>query len=296
MMNGSNDLESSYPAAPPPAEEMYAGSSRSGLSVDDERPGLENGHSLPNVDELKTDAKAKNSERVGEDGQVIGRRTGGWVFWVALLLALVVIGAIIGIAVAATSGGGSPSTASSTSSFQTSAPQVVQQPSGSEKETGTDVAPAPVTAAPAPAPSGGRASQIKAYLTKEGISSDADLSTEGSPQFRAVDFLAVRDAYAIDIPTGNKDTPEGYAFMTRYVLSTLFFSTRGNDWTFDLNFLSDKDVCSWYSVLQYVDLSTEYRGVACVEDGTQVESLFMSKLCCFPFYDAMSSYFLLTTC
>lgn len=281
MMNGSNDLESSYPAAPPAPEDMFTGSS-SGMSTDDERPGLDNGHSLPNVDELKTDAKAKGSSYVDEDGQVIGRRRGGWVFWVALLLSLVVIGAIIGIAVAATSSNNSsPSTASS-SNFQTTAPQIDQQPTDTEKETVSDVttvAPAPATTAPVPAPSQDRTALIKTYLTEQGISSDADLSTEGSPQQQALDFLAVRDGYAMDIPTGSKDTPEGYTFMTRYVLATLFYATRGNDWTFDLNFLKPGATCSWYSVLQYVDLTTEYRGVACDEEDNQVVALFLSKLC-----------------
>ena len=278
-MNGTNDLESSYPAPPPGPEDMFTGSS-SGMSTDDERPGLDNGHSLPNVDELKTDAKAKGSAYVGEDGEVVGRRTGGWVFWVALFLALVVIGAIIGIAVAVTSNSSSPSTASS-SSLQSSAPQAIDtKPTDSDKETGTDVttvAPAPATTAPAPAPSGDRTALIKSYLTQQGISSDADLSTEGSPQQQALDFLAVRDGYAMDIPTGSKDTPEGYAFMTRYVLSTLFFSTRGSAWTFDLNFLKPVGTCAWYSVLQYVDMSTEYRGVACDEENNHIVALFMSK-------------------
>ena len=287
MMNGS-DLESSYPAAPPPPEDMF--SSTSGISVDDENPGLDQGHSLPNVDELKTDARAKSGEFIGEDGEVVGRRAGGWVVWLALFLALVVIGVIVGVAVTVTSNQNKTNTASSTS-LQTSAPRptvIDQRPTDDGKDTGTDVdtpattqAPAPVPA-PTTSPATGttaeiRTSQIKSYLIQQGISSEADLTTEGSPQQLALEFLAVRDGYVMDVPVGSKDTPEGYDFMTRYVLSTLYFSTLGSRWTFDLNFMKPTGVCAWYSVLQYVDMSTEYRGVACDAAENQVASLFLSK-------------------
>ena len=66
-------------------------------------------------------------------------------------------------------------------------------------------------------------------------------------------------------------------FMTRYVLATLYYSTFGSRWSFDLKFMQPISICSWYSVLQYVDMTTEYSGAACDQENNQIVALFLNQ-------------------
>lgn len=280
-----NDDETGYSAAIPPPEPMFAhNSSQSGISVDDENPGFDQGHSLPNVDELKTDHNAKSSEFVSENGQV--KRRGTWVVVAAAFLAILVIAVIIGVAVTVSNQQNQKqaTTSVSQSNFNTPAP-ISPKPDNNGKDTTNDVvtpAPTPqVTVAsvtpPQPTASGeDRTALIKDYLVNQGISTDSDLSTNNSPQQKALNWIAVNDPSRVDIPAGDKNTPEGYDFMTRYVLAVLFYGTAGDRWTYSLNFLQPFNVCYWYSILQYPDGSQDFRGVACSDNG-QVAALFMTR-------------------
>ena len=147
-----NDVENGFPAALPPPEPMFdVNTSQSGLSVDDENPGLDRGHSLPNVDDLKMDAKARTSEVVGEDGEV--KRRGGWVVMLALCLAVVLIAVIIGVAVAATNR--QNQLKSSSQSSQTNPAPAPTTPVVSPTSP-SGIAPAPTSPSnPAPAPTNG---------------------------------------------------------------------------------------------------------------------------------------------
>lgn len=286
-----SEFGSSYNATVPPTEPMYDvnnyNNSMSGVSVDDENPGLDRGHSLPNVDELKTDHKAKSMEFVSEDG-TLQKRKSGWVVWLALFLALVVIGVIVGVAVTVTQEQNNTSTSAQQS--QTS-PPINQKPDDQGKQTVSDITPAPTPAAtvrpavpptnpPAQAPDSTdpavRTDLIKDYLISNGISTEADLNTDGSPQQKALNFISVADGAKVPVPGGDKNTPDGYDFMTRYVLSVLYYQTLGDRWVYSLNFLQPFSVCYWYSVLQYPDLSQEFRGVACTESG-QIAALFLTR-------------------
>lgn len=291
-----NDVEGGYSgAAIPPPEPMFdvmnsstgtPNMSQSGISVDDENPGLDRGHSLPNVDELKTEQRAKSAEFISEDGQ--GKRRGGWVVWVALFLAIVVIGVIVAVAVTVTNDQNTTRTNSASQSTNTGI--VDQKPDNNGKETGTDLTSMPVTAVPAKPPTDApvsspvgdtndpevRTAQIKTYLVNEGIASEADLNTVGTPQQKALNWLAVLDGALTQVPVGDKNTPEGYDFMTRYVLTVLFYESMGDRWVYSLNFLQPFNVCYWFSVLQYPDGSKEFRGVACTENG-QVAALFLTR-------------------
>jgi hypothetical protein len=278
------DVENNF-ASPPPPEPM--------LSPDDESPGLDRGHSLPNVEELRVDHHQGSTELVvGEDGAP-SRKSGRFVWLIALCLALLVIAVATGVSVAlAQSNNDSrqPASASSQVESQTESQTVVEngkQEDNGEKETDTDVddAPPPVQATsppttPATLPPdtdlGSRSDQILNWLTSQGISSAEALQTDGSAQQLALQFMT-EDGLFLDAPTTDKSTPEGYNFMTRYVLSVLYYATKGDDWQFDLNFKKPTTHCAWYSVLQYVDLSTEFRGVACDQETGQVDSLFMSE-------------------
>lgn len=89
-----------------------------------------------------------------------------------------------------------------------------------------------------------RRDQAIQHLVDLGISSEGDLSTPGTPQSRAVNWLAAEDSYAIDIPTiMNKHT----RFVERYVLAVFYYSTNGQFWANDVRFLQPIDHCQWYA-------------------------------------------------
>lgn len=279
-----NDVENGFPAALPPPEPMFElNTSQSGVSVDDENPGLDRGHSLPNVDDLKMDAKTRTSEAVGEDGEV--QRRGGWVVMLALCLAVVIIAVIIGVAVAITQQQNSKVVSSASQNTNTNpvpspTTPVVSPTSATLPTSPSGVAPSPTAPSnPAPAPTTGtqdRTTEIKNYLFSQGISTSGSLNQNGSPQQRALNWLANVDGAALAVPGGDKTTPEGYNFVTRYVLAVLYYQTLGDRWVYSLNFLQPFDLCYWYSVLQYPDGTQEFRGVACAENG-QIAALFLSK-------------------
>lgn len=127
-----------------------------------------------------------------------------------------------------------------------------------------------------PATAASRMAVMKVYLIAYGVASDHDLSEEGSPQQRALEFMAEKDALLLNLTEGGLGAPENYRFLTRFALAVLYYSTQGARWTFSMNFLSSQDSCGWYQELKYVDSSTEIRGVKC--DGeNNIESLVFRK-------------------
>ena len=134
-----------------------------------------------------------------------------------------------------------------------------------------------------------RKDQFHDYMIRYNVSKEEDLLQEGSPQHLALYFMLQESSRSgsekMEVPNGDPSAPDGYEFVTRYVLLVLYYSTNGERWTFNLNFHKTKlsDVCLEYSVLQYVTMETEYRGVACDESNQVITALFLSK---FPFFCA----------
>ena len=70
------------------------------------------------------------------------------------------------------------------------------------------------------------------------------MTTSGTPQYLAVQFMADEDPAELDIPesTGYDDAMD---FVQRYVVTLLYYSTNGPEWDNQLNFLTDLHVCNW---------------------------------------------------
>jgi hypothetical protein len=98
-------------------------------------------------------------------------------------------------------------------------------------------------------PSGGknskRYSDIRDYLTQQGISKTNDLFDETSPQHFAAQWLAHQDSAQLAIPY-SYGTREHLEFVERYALVVFYYATGGPDWTRQLNFLGKEHVCTWY--------------------------------------------------
>jgi hypothetical protein len=71
-----------------------------------------------------------------------------------------------------------------------------------------------------------------------------DLETLDSPQNKAVKWMSDTDTAAMPIPptTHYKDA---FAFVQRYILAVLFYSTNGPHWKHDVGFMSSTSVCEW---------------------------------------------------
>ena len=88
----------------------------------------------------------------------------------------------------------------------------------------------------------------------------ADSST---PQYAALDWLA------------NKDTGSSYSMaddvriLQRYVLATLYYSTRGDSWENKYNFLSEVHECKWFETEKdwILDMSPTTHGIKCGDGG-----------------------------
>jgi hypothetical protein len=119
---------------------------------------------------------------------------------------------------------------------------------------------------------------MRQYLIDQAISKEEDLDNVGSPQNKALKWLAEEDSYRQPFPEGDISTPRGYSFLTRYALATLFYATNGESWAFSVNFLGPFDCCFWYSAFQDPELSqVVIRGVVCDADTRTINGLLVGE-------------------
>ena len=85
------------------------------------------------------------------------------------------------------------------------------------------------------------------YLLDNGVSSQQDLQTQGSPQNKAAIWLAEEDPANLVVPVLNITTVDGYRYMTRYIMTLNYFAMDGENWIDNMNFLSGDDICYWNS-------------------------------------------------
>jgi hypothetical protein len=116
---------------------------------------------------------------------------------------------------------------------------------------------------------------MKQYIIDNLVSTEQDLGNSASPQSLALAFLASKDKKGLNAPIGGLDSKEGYAFITRYAMTTLYYATQGASWTDDLVFLSEDDTCDWYEVFAP---PIGQVGVLCKENTNEIVGISFSKL------------------
>lgn len=160
---------------------------------------------LPTVDEIKA------MSGTGDGGW-------GWLHYFAIFVGLVVLTVVIVV------------------------PTVTSQAKeSSQKTTVQSPGSAPVASTPTIPPME-RKENIVQYLSNAGVSTTSQLTTSGTPQYKAVDWLTMEDELYMPVP----DNDYKYTrFIERYVLTVLYFSTNGPAWTFQMNFLTGVDHCNW---------------------------------------------------
>ncbi len=105
-------------------------------------------------------------------------------------------------------------------------------------------------------------SSVVEYLNSHNISSYEELTTVGSPQHLAAQWLAESDPARLPVP----DT-EDYLYVTRYVMALNYFALDGEGWTMDVNFLTAEHVCDWNGVkIAFGSKGFEAGGLSCDEN------------------------------
>jgi hypothetical protein len=118
--------------------------------------------------------------------------------------------------------------------------------------------------------------EIIAYMANSGISDLNDLTTFGSPQARAAIWMATVDSVNLPIPTGDGEV--AYKYLTRYVMTVLYYSTGGDTtWTNQLDFLSSDDVCGWYGIFASTSQSPYRKGIVCDSVTGSIVGIGISK-------------------
>ena len=98
------------------------------------------------------------------------------------------------------------------------------------------------------------------------------LSTPGSPQRRAAEWMAEVDE--LQLPLNQKTQ----AFLQRYALATIFYATQGDiAWAHKLKFLSGVQECGWNVHFTGDNNSTFTMGVLCNNDDDSVSELLIRK-------------------
>ncbi len=88
-----------------------------------------------------------------------------------------------------------------------------------------------------------RKQNIIQYLSDAGVSTTTQLTTSGTPQSKAVDWMTVEDELYMLVPQTSKKYTR---FIERYVLAVVYFSTNGPAWKYKMNFMTGVDHCDWY--------------------------------------------------
>jgi hypothetical protein len=115
---------------------------------------------------------------------------------------------------------------------------------------------------------------MKSYIVENGVSSDSDFFSYTSPQSIALEFLTNKDPLRLNAPLTGLDTDDGYAFITRYVMSVFHSSLGGETWNYDLLFNSKHKTCDWYDVFQP---PVGQVGVLCNKNTEKIVGLSFSK-------------------
>ena len=133
-----------------------------------------------------------------------GTRTSGAPASLVLRLSVIIAGILLLVCVLISR---SKISSSSTGKGKISAPHIVERRTIGEANTlFSTPQPSPSLSplsTPAPTASS-RLSEIKSFLIQQNVSQEQDLETEGSPQQRVLDFIAINDPLELPIPSKKK--------------------------------------------------------------------------------------------
>lgn len=121
---------------------------------------------------------------------------------------------------------------------------------GGESEANGEGSQPPVATPTSP---GDTNEEIAMYVLGQNLPSDsfAALSTEGTPQSDALNWVLTEDEFVYDWSGLSADPIDEEAqmdFVQRYVSATLYLGTDGASWNNNKNWMGRTNVCTWYGV------------------------------------------------
>jgi hypothetical protein len=113
----------------------------------------------------------------------------------------------------------------------------------------------------------GRTARVIQFLFATQVSDLPDLKNRNAPQHLAAAFVADGDIFHEEMSGEN-----ARRFVERYVLTLIYYQLGGQEWTYNLKFLSGRDHCEWWDKFSTSAGDTLHMGVLCDENG------FVTKL------------------
>eukprot|EP00977_Amphora_coffeiformis_P000110 scaffold26_cov158-Amphora_coffeaeformis.AAC.2 len=175
--------------------------------------------SLPNPEEIRMSARDVNTNNNNGSG---GGRRCVWYSVLGIILVVSVVAIVVGLSSSSSSGGGSRG--------------------GTGGASGSNSAPRQFSF-----------EALAAYLEEEGISDPQELLSFPTPQSQAARWLANEDTRNLALPSEGVESKQGYHFITRYILATIYYAMSGSDWRFQFNFMSEDDICDWRDTLYVIN-------------------------------------------
>ncbi|GAX21897.1 hypothetical protein FisN_30Hh099 [Fistulifera solaris] len=162
-----------------------------------------------------------------------------WVYVTAIVL--IVLAIVIGIA-ASVSNNNNKTSASSSGSFPNPSP--VASPVSSPVTSPTAASPVAPTSSTAPRQA--TYEEVVTFLSSRGVSNEDELRSRGSHQHDSAVFLANHDPLNLPLPSSTDlSDPQVEHYVTRYVMTLLHHGLDGYNWTFQLNYMSELEMCYW---------------------------------------------------
>lgn len=263
-------------------------------NIDSELDG-DLGHSLPNAEEVKTEAALLGNAQKRRNRLAI-----------ILIGSVLVLGLVIGLAVglgggggggggqgasaAQTTGGGSTQTTGggggdggSTQTGGNDPPQTGGTPQNDNPSVDTDPNRDPPPSVPQDPPvedpvdmDPTRFEAVVSFLRH--VSEYGSLVSGTQPQNAVATWMAETDFLQLEVPS-SVDAVDAYKFVQRYVLALLYRAMDGHNWPFQAKFMSSADECDWN--MGFGTGSEFFRlGVTCNADG-QVVKILLRECCLF---------------
>jgi hypothetical protein len=117
--------------------------------------------------------------------------------------------------------------------------------------------------------------EVVQFIVDQGISTESEVTTPETPQYKAAWWLAQDDPANVPVPTtSDRNSYDGYRYMTRYVMAVNYYAFDGPNWRVDINWMNDLDICDWNRQLlingnpSQVGLFCNNSAGAKAEDGT----------------------------
>ena len=218
---------------------------------------IENEHDqLPSVEEARMHAHDASATFNANDGIERKRR----LLLASILVGLALVGLIVGLAV------GLSGTENSYIAPVSGAPQPTAQ--GTPKPPPSAQQP---VSTPTSRPFTDRAEQIISYLLENELSGFEEVRTPGTPQYRAVQFLANEDGMVMPIPNPDVSLADAFQFLERYAVSVFYYALGV------MNLVSSGSTCEWFRTFHNVGGHSTNIGVICNGQG-QVQHIFTPNL------------------